>query len=107
VSNGNNPSGSARGNDGQAGSLSATSLHVRKRGESGMIAYILGSIGFLVIFAVGLQMAWNALQIAYSSLMVAFFAAAYLVVTTWEILVFILSLPFRLIRWLFHLRTHE
>lgn len=72
-----------------------------------MIAYILGSIGFLVIFAVGLQMAWNALQIAYRTLMVAFYGTAYLVVTTWEILVFILSLPFRLIRWLFHLRTHE
>jgi len=100
VSNGNNPSGSARGNDGQAGSLSATSLHVRKRGESGMIAYILGSIGFLVIVAVGLQMAWNALQIAYSSLMVAIYATLYIAITTWDILVWIALLPLRIARWI-------
>ncbi|HRJ73911.1 MAG TPA: hypothetical protein PLS03_16930 [Terrimicrobiaceae bacterium] len=72
-----------------------------------MITTILGSIAFLVIFAGVVRVIWDTLVIAYSTFMVAIYGTAYVVITIWEILVWILSLPFRLVRWSLHLRTRE
>ncbi len=78
-----------------------------EHGDSGMITTILGSIAFLVIFAGVVRVIWDTLVIAYSTFMVAIYGTAYVVITIWEILVWILSLPFRLVRWSLHLRTRE
>lgn len=68
--------------------------------SAGMITTILGAIVFLVIFAVVLRMIWNALEIAYRVIMIAFYSTAYVAITAWEVLVWVVLLPSRLARWI-------
>lgn len=61
------------------------------------------SIIVFIVLGIGLALAitflWNALEIAYRSVMVVFYSAAYVVISIWDIGVWFLLLPVRIVRW--------
>jgi hypothetical protein len=64
-----------------------------------MLATVIGFIAFLVMFAIFVRMVWNAIEIAYRSVMIAVYSVAYVTITCWEAITWVLTLPSRISRW--------
>ena len=65
-----------------------------------IIAAIIVATAIGVVLAVAVKILWDVLEYTYRIAMLVFYSIAYVLVTIWEVVTWLLYLPVRIVRWI-------